>query len=405
MRYIHFIPLLLTIFVLNGCLTPQAPPTAEQLAMQQQLFNRLMERAQSAQNPAANQLQQAAPPSNIQQNNELTENEMLAKISEYKAISQPVTITQEKDGFKINGLQYLDPEGEIVSYAFNTKSGDISYLCRTSPESFSIKFTRPFSPNNPVLLALVRREGTMWKVTTTTGRQLAGQSLTLLARGFMIARDTAGFMYEPGVGILNVSLPEGFHIAKFQNGEVQATTSILLERNPVANSNQAGQLIDSFKSFGSSLGINKKEDYALLNYNSGHLTPINIDLLGKEVTVHSECHQTNRFVRGCDKVDFFESLFDKYGQPNGTHYFWRVNWFSSDSGTILVSDEGTKVTVVNVTTGKQAIAFSRVMGVNYILAERTLEDKIKLRAKLGLQEEQIDDLEAFLNSAKDIRNS
>lgn len=385
-----FLSFLLANALLVGCMMSPVQFDPAQLAMQKQMMQQMMQ-----QKPQVAQQQVVTPKVEPQ----ISEEELSNKLEKFEPLEQQVTIIRKKDGFDVNGMRFVDPEGKIVSYGYDVTTGDITYLAKNGLDTYVIKFTRAISDFEPVTIATAEREGPRWTVMTVTGKKLFGESLTPLAKGFLVSRETSGFIYEPGKKVTSFGAPDGFHVASFQNGEIQKTRYVLLERDAIDESNQLGGLLSSAKSLGSSLGINKKEDYLLLNFKTGQQIPINIDIEGKSIAIHSKCRKTNSFVNECEQVDFYESLFDKYGMPNGSHYFWSISWFDSDKGPILITKEGTKVMINNLETGKVATAYKRIMGINYIQAERTCDGNICLKAKLGFKKEQIDDVETFLETA------
>ncbi len=129
-------------------------------------------------------------------------------------------------------------------------------------------------------------------------------------------------------------------------------------------------------------------------------TPINVSIEGKDVAHYSGQQKShlNGLVTEHSEVDFFESLYNKRGQPNSTHYYWRVSWFDGESGPILIVSESgyPQVVVKNLKTGKQVVAFKRALGINWAISNRKADGKIALQAKLGFSTETIDDVESLL---------
>lgn len=391
------IVLLLVIFI-SGCMTQPRALTPQEIALQQSMLERFSN-LQNFQNAPQMQPATIAP---TQQTVSISEDSLLEKIEALPKLGAPVSIVQKKDGFDINGRRHIDPEGKIVAYGFDSTYGDVTYVAQTGQDTYILKFLRVGSGKEPIAIAYAEKNGYSWSIQTVTGRKLNGDSLTPFSKGFLVARDTTGFIYEPGNGIVSIAAPDGFHIANFQNGEVQRTGYILLERDAVDEGNQVGSLVSSVKALGATLGVNKKEDYQILNYKTGDIIPINISVEGKNVSLYSKCKKKNSFVNECQNIDFFESLYDQYGMPNGGHYYWAISWFGTDDGTLLITKEGTKVFVTEIEAEKSYLAFQRTLGVNFIEATRTGEGKILLKAKLGISTDQIDDVQQFVASSEPI---
>lgn len=155
------------------------------------------------------------------------------------------------------------------------------------------------------------------------------------------------------------------------------------------------------KALGSTLGIGKKEDYALLNIDSKKLLPINISMGGKQVQVMSSCRKRNAIVSQCDQMDSYESLYQSNGTHNMTHYFWRINWFNVTGRPVLVSQEGglTKVATTDLNTGKKVILFERAMGIASFNATQGSDGKITVSAQMGFTTETKNDVVSLLDSS------
>lgn len=379
---------------LSGCI--QAPqPTADQIAMQKQVLAAFITKMNNSQVMAPNSVQKEfltpAKPEFI------TEEEITKSLSDFKNISCDIEFTKHRDGFDVNGIRYIDPEGVIVSYGYDNLTGDVTYLAKTGHNNFSIKYTRALSGHSAVTLATAKRDRGQWSIITRTGKQLIGDSVTPLSKGLLVSRDTAGFIYEPGKEISSFAAPDGFFVANFQNGDILRTRYVLVEKEPLGEGDNVGGLVDSVKSLGANLGINKKEDYILLNIDRGTKVAINVDTFGKKVSVARNCRKMNALVNECSDINFYDSLFEKTGLPNGSHYFWSISWFKGTSGVILITKENYKVTVKNLDTFSEAVAFKRTLGVNWMSAEQLTSGKIKVNAQLGFSKKTIEDAESLLS--------
>jgi len=84
-----------------------------------------------------------------------------------------VKFTKYNDGFSINdSSRYIDPEGKIISYGYNWKTGDVTYMIENDQNSFKIKFMRALTEQSPIDIASVKRSGKLVKIHTVTGKNL-----------------------------------------------------------------------------------------------------------------------------------------------------------------------------------------------------------------------------------------
>ncbi len=111
----------------------------------------------------------------------------------------------------------------------------------------------------------------------------------------------------------------------------------------------------------------------------------------------SGCKKKNNYVNECDNVDMVESLYDTDGQPNYNHYYWSVNWLSTNAGPIALYKESSKVKAVDLNNSQEFILFSRMLGVNYFNALQDANGKISVKAKLGFSSETIEDVQKFIS--------
>lgn len=381
-----------------GCTSPP-PPTPEQMAMQKQLLETIMARRGMA--PMPYQMQAAPQEPKVT----LTEDDLAKQFETWPAADQPVQFARKKDGFEINGKHYVDPEGRIVSYGYDGLNGDVTYLVKTGSDSGVLKAIRALKSSAPIKIADVKKAGGTWTATTVTGQKLSGDVLVPMSRGVVVLRDVAGFLYKPGSPVQSITMPAGFMVAAYQNGDVLSTRYILAEREPAQDG--TGKLLGTVQSLGSTLGVNKKEDYILVNIDSGQQVPLNISIEDKQVTVHKNCRRTKQLAKGpvpvynneCATIDTYDSLFEPDGDPHYSHYFWRVSWIKARSGVLLVAKEGGfggTVTVTNLSTGKQAVAFQRALGLILEDVRQIQDGKVSLTARMGFTRETVDDAETLL---------
>lgn len=384
---------------LEGCIM-RPPPTPEELEMKQKLMQSLLDRMNHVQNP-----QSESQVKLVRNETTLGEPELAQHLAAFPELPAGAQFVKKKDGFEANGIRHIDPEGQIVKYGTNPHTGDVTYLAQVGQESYLIKSMRIGS--EPITIATAERTQRGWSISTVTGKKLSGDSLIPLSRGFLVGRGTAGFLYTPGKGISNFAGPDDFILAHFQNGDIEGTRFVLLERRAIEKQDKVGGLIDSVKNLGSVLGVNKKEDYLLFNIDTKRQVPINISMDGKNEAAYSGCRKKNSLVNGCAKVDFFESLFDQYGQPNGGHYYWRISWLSTGSGPLLITTENSmrETYLENLSNSKKATLFNRLLGINYVIVTEQPDGKVTATAKMGFDTQNVDDVEHFLDTAAETASS
>lgn len=335
-----------------------------------------------------------------------TEEKLAEKLASLPNRPTPFVLEDRKDGFIVNGQGFVDPEGPIRNYAINPVSGMMSYLAETEKDAFIVKVGRAGTNTDSITVASAIRTGSGWQVQTVTGKKITGNSLTMLVGGgFLLTRETAAFIYTPGKGLRSIAVPNGYVAAGFQRGDVLGTEYLLLERD-VADAGQGAQLFNSLKSIGSILGMNTKEDYALFNLITSEVVPIDISEGGKKVSDYSNCKRKNSFVNTCANVDFRESLYNSTGR-NPFHYFWRINWFNSKTGPVLIALENSvkNITIKDLKTKKKVIAFNRTLGISGFDTTQDSDGNIHIGANMGLSREKIDDAVAFLASNPDASQS
>lgn len=331
----------------------------------------------------------------------ISEAEMAGQLEALGPSTGGITVERFRDGFSIDGKRHLDYEGEITKYAFDVLTGDITYLARVTPMQYKVKTMRARTGQEPVTIATASKNMGLWQVQTATGKTLGGSAILPLSRGVLIVRDNVAFKYLPGKGISNIVGPEDFTFAHFQNGDIEGTGHILMERIPEPSENSADNFMSNLKTLGSMLGVNKKEDYLLLHTESGKTLPLNVSVDGKQVNVYSQCTRRNAALSQCDRMDSFDALYDPNvpGTPNLSHYYWRISWFKTPQGPVLVAQEGGlgKIVATNLASGKQATLFSRALGIAGFSTRQGADGKIGVTAQMGFTKEAIDDVVAFMN--------
>lgn len=336
----------------------------------------------------------------------MTEEALARSLEAMGSAKTKVRIEGARDGLRVDGESFLDPEGQVGLYAFDALTGDITYTIRTG-DTVVYKYLRAGSSADPVTLATAQQLQSGWQVTTVTGKTFSGDAVTPLAKGFMVSRSGSVFRYEPGKSSKGTPLPSGWVMAQFQRGNVGATRFILLEREQPAPGQTAspmgalGGLFDAAKVLGATAGLTKKEDYALMNLDNGKLYPLNIQVDGKIYTFMSNCRKRNFFVSDCANANSVESLYTADNDRNYSHYFWKANWYATPTGPIAVTLENgvADVYVLDLETGKKANAFHRTLGLSKFDASQAPDGTVAIQASLGFDRQQIADAGKFLKDA------
>jgi hypothetical protein len=329
-----------------------------------------------------------------------TEDGLAARIAALPPVKSGLQVEGRKDGFSVNGQVFVDAEGNISKYAFDTLSGEVTYLVETSPNNFVVKFTRLGSTQDGIAIATAQIVGSAWQVQTATGKKLRGEQLVVLAKGVMLARGSAVFKYAPGIGLQNFAVPDGWMVANYQRGNVGSTDLLLLEKLPVSQ-NSTGGLFSTFKSLGNTLSLNEDKNFALLQVKEGKITEFAIDSAGKTVPDPNGCRKTSAFTNDCSNARQIESLYDKTGDRNINHYFWRLNWFNTPQGPVAVALENLMkdVSVTDINSGKKATVLNRTMGISRMDTSIEADGKVKVIAKVGFETQTVDDAVAAMNKA------
>jgi hypothetical protein len=342
--------------------------------------------------PAAAPVAAAAPGMAV------SENDVGAKVAALPPRPPQLVIEDRSDGFDANGRGFVDPEGRIGNFAVDQVSGLLTYLVDSGGGNYLIKVARAGTDAPAIPVATARQNADAWEVTTATGARIVGTRLTLLqGAGFLVGRDTSAFIYRPGKGVENIAVPKGYVVATLQRGDVLGTQHLLLERVP---DKELG--LKSFMALGAALGMNKNESYALLNVKNGQMTPIDISDSGKLVSTMKNCRAKSRLVNVCNDIQYREGLYQNDGTRNVSHYYWRVNWFATPAGPLLiVLENGSRNLIVqNLADGRKVTAFSRTLGIGDFTTTQDDNGNVKLTAKVGFEKQTVDDVGALFATAK-----
>ena len=365
-----------------------------------------LQAAARMQMPSTASVAQSAVGASLPASASMTEDQLAKAMSQWPAKPELFKVTERKDGFDINGDPVLDPEGRIFNYAVNTITGAATYAVQSNA-SVTIKSVAPAAPYSTVTIATGVQGANGWEFLTATGQRLAGSTLSVLSDGFMLGRGSAAFRYRAGSGISNVSIPNGYLLAPLQRGDIGSTGFVLLEKEgavPDGKVNPLMGLISATQSLASSLGMGRKEDYALLDTQTGTLHALDIPADGKTVAVMSDCRKRNWAVNECRKMQTFESLYGTNGSKNTTHYFWKVQWLPTVAGPVaLTQEDGLRaIYLTDLRTGRKVRAFHRTLGIADWDVIRHADGRVGAKARMLFEWQEIPDVVAFMQEAPDV---
>lgn len=386
----------------SGCMmAPSREPTPEERQMALQMQQAFLARLQQA--PVNQQVQpQTVQPAASMPT--VTEEELQARIEALSSTPTQVDIIRARDGLKFGNQIFLDPEGQIINFGSNARTGDVTYVIRLADDSVAIKYIHASRSAEPVVLATGNHQRGIWTMQTATGKTLSGDRLTPTSRGFVVSRESSAFRYVPGTGIKAVAAPEGYHIALFQNGDVDSTGYILLERDEEEESNNSiAQLAGIASSLSKTVGLKEQDDYVLMHVETGQAVSFDKGIADKEVAVGGTgCKTQSKTLnyQRCDTLLYQESLYRPDGQRNNGHYFWSLFWFNTPDGAFAVAREaGTrKVTFTELATGKKVVLFERTLGINSFQATQSTNGVIQVSAQLGFSTAAIEDAVAIFKN-------
>ncbi|GGW73318.1 hypothetical protein [Alteromonas halophila] len=392
--------------LLGGC--GSTPPTPEEQAMMNKMQQALLGKVQEmggAQALLGRQVtQQQAPAPQRAPEPTLSEADLLAKKNTIDATGGPAIFFRKKDGISINGEIFNDFEGSVANFGGNKLTGEFTYAIKNFDGSFNLKYHMANSAEAPIKIATVKKRGEQFEVRTVTGKTFTANAVIPTSDGFIAGRKGSAFRYVIGDNsVKSITLLDGYHIAKYQNGDAASTGYILLEKDARAEGDQVGGLMASFTNLGNTLGLNKVDHYVLVNLDKAKPVPLDVNIQGKTIAEHSNCKRQNDFINKCDDVDFKESLYTKLGLRNNSHYYWSISWVNTPQGPLAFYRTSTKVKVVDIANEQVHTLFSRTLGVNHFELTEHRDGKISIKAKLGFSDENIDDVASFIqNNTTDI---
>lgn len=385
---------------LTGCIPsatkPQPQMTEAQRAQVMQAREAYMERMRAALSGQSSL--QAKPAVQELESVELakvTETELAEQIAKLNQSSQSsVQIERVRDGLKINGMPYLDPEGSILDFAGDPLTGNLVYVIKIDNATRVYKYMNAGSNEMPVTLGKVTASRNSVSFVSASGQKMNGDNVLPTSKGALVIRDASAFHYVPGKRVTSLMLPDNYHVAPIQNGDLGSTNYLLLEKNPVDKKAQPfGSLLSSLTAIGNTLGATEVDDYVLYNIETNNLVTLDVSAEGKSVAHYSKCKKLNLVVNECSSVNFYNSLYKEDGFRNTSHYFWKISWFNTEQGAFaVVGEKGlAQINLINLNERKKTTLFERALGINGFDTEQTADGKIAIQARMGFSVEKIDD--------------
>lgn len=353
-----------------------------------------------AQLESAKNAQNAATPSNNSvEIAQFSSETLIKKRAEIEINKAPAKFQVARDGIEINGQMYLDPEGSIEKAGWDVVTGNFTYTVTNIDGSQFLKLSNAHYSGSALTFAKLENGPRGYKVTTADGHVMTGENVIPSSNGVIVSRGASAFKYELGQGIKSVAIPQGWYVTALQNGDVDSTGLLLLERIPTKQEDNAvAGLFSAIKSAQKAFGAGEVYDYALYDMNSGKGYLVNKSLSEQNVHVHSQCRRQNDVVNKCEKMDTYQSIYDEKGKPNFSHYYWSLGWFNTPEGPIAIYSSGAKVHALHITKDQETFLFERTLGVNWFTSSQKIDGDIEVKARLGFTDEKIESVLSFVNA-------
>lgn len=411
MTFMRILCVSTAIAALSGCMSTgnsYQEMTPEQQQQANEMRQRFLAAMMNAANPAAATVAPQEAPAASFQLESMSASALSAKRDEVAATGHAALFSIERDGISINGNMYLDPEGSVEQAGWDVSSGQFTYITPNFDGSKVLKFSRAGSKSAPLTFAQIQERQGMVKVTTVDGVVMGGEKVIPTSNGVIVTRGASMFRYTIGAGMASISIPKHWSIAAAQNGDVDSTGLVLLERNKQEKEKQdagLGGFLSALKETGKGFGLSEVYDYALLDVTTGHAYLLNISLNDKEVSKLYNCERQNDFVNKCRNAVTYESLYQPDGRRNRKHYFWALTWFNTAEGPIALYNSGAVLTALWLSKETEYYVFERTLGINEFDAAQAIDGTISLDIQLGLSREQVPDLLNYISASTTMRSA
>lgn len=300
----------------------------------------------------------------------------LATIARHKESARPTSFEDSKDGFVVGNQPWLDPEGEIQWYGADRTSGNVTYLVRSGPGEYAVRFANVNSALAPVTVGQIRAVNNRESYTGIDGTQMSGDKIIPLAEGLIATRGSAFFRYEFGGKPTSHAIPSEYDILYAQRGDVVGTGYILAVKKARKTFG------DSFLSANGSpppkapaIFGKRDPDFALVDSRSGKLVAIPRSEATTEIPWKFR-YKANT------------------GARNPLHFFNAIDWQQTSIGPVAIvfGDSGTNIFALQLNTGQQLTLFKRAMGINDWRATPTEGGGLHVEAQMGFSKESVEDV-------------
>ena len=326
----------------------------------------------------------------------ISELALLEQLNQLPAPTGRPNFEKRKTGLIVDGTPLVDPEGSTADFGFDTIDGRITFLVKDGQSAMVVKSTRAGSLGKQVILGRATQSGDDWRFESVTGKKLSGSKILPTPNGVVVVRDATAFVWKAGDDqTKTVTIPEGFAVAEYQNGDIGGTRFVLLEKQNAEEANSLFALANSAKKL---VGAGKKEDYVLFGLESGKVYPLNIDVESNKVSQATGCQSSKKTSfgsvnKGCT-FKSWDSLYEPDGSPNKSHYYWRVRWMTSGSGPVAIVQENglREIAAIDLTGGKKVNLFNRALGIAGFTVSHGADGAIGVTAQVGLSKESVSDV-------------
>lgn len=327
----------------------------------------------------------------------MTKADLASELGELAAQGPFVVFARRRDGFTINGTPHLDPDGPITDFGGDGVTGTVSYVVDLGDGSAAVKHYNVHAGKPPLRIGSLTRRGEQVSFQSVTGESAGGIAAKPTSRGLVLLRDGSLVSYDLANGTKVLAVPEGFHVAEFQNGDIGATRHVLVERDE-RQSTDAGKLMTDGAALFSVFGKEKSHDYGLLNVDNGNVIALNMALSGKQVGHGTGCSRQTGLVNRCSGWKAYNAIYQPDGRPNYSHYFWALQWQNTAHGPVATAIENglKEVNVIRLGDGARFNAFRRGMGIQYFDTESLPNGSLKLVAYWAFRGHPVEDISTLL---------
>ncbi len=290
--------------------------------------------------------------------------------------------------------------GQVIDYERDLLTNNIVSLIVNDTGNQEINIKISGDDSRTAILAVVIGHAGKYFIKTVNGDTIEASNIELTYKGFLAREGSKFYAYSYEGNMTAYDFPIGFHPTQIQNANVFKTGYMLLERDLSPNNDAT----NSLRYLGSTIGLNSKEDYMLLDLHSGKTYSINLTLEGKKQTQLYNCRKKNDFINICDDAISRESLYKGMGFRNERHYYWAVRWHRTPDGAYLIAleDTGRNLTATDLENGDKRIIFHRTLGIAKFDTFQSEEGIVSISAKLGFGKKSIDNLASQFNKLEKI---